>query len=364
MYLWHFGILTRPQASEQGFLAETWARGAISCGTPAKFGLSTLLSCTEPILAYSERLMRDRIGRIRDGVYHAEDFIDWDGLDDKPVRVNVRITIDGSRAIVDFAGTSPQARGPINAPYAVTAGGVYIGFLTLASDIPANAGCYRPVEIVAPLGSVVNPRPPGAVSAGNTYTAVRIIDTVRRALCQADPEAGSAGNGDHSQLIVGGVDTRTGRTYAFFEYAGGGWGATAIKDGESCALGYVGNCPIIPTEVFEAKYPWRMTKRRLLANSGGAGMHRGGSGTEVEYVLVRGDARLTLASDRVEYTPWGIHGGEDGSPAEFRAIQGSTEHALPSKVSNVIMRAGDAVTLRSPGGGGWGTPGEEESHDE
>jgi N-methylhydantoinase B len=323
-----------------------------------RFGLKEIRAATGPILDYSERRMRDEISSMEDGIYSAEDFVDDDGLGNGPSRINVAVTIRGSNAYVDFSGSGREAKGPINAAYAVTVGAVYIACLAMTDpEIPANGGCYRAISVRAPLGTVVNPRPPASTALGNTFTAVRIIETVRRALSDANPARASAGNGDHLQILVGGKDTRTGQSYNFYDYPHGGWGATAKKDGEHALHSLVGNCALVPVEVFETRYPWRITEMRLREDSGGRGVHRGGFGMEKEYLLVRGEARMTLACDRTHHRPYGLCGGEGGGLAELSLLRDGVRHHLPSKISNFRVVEGDVIRLKCPGGGGWGEDG-------
>lgn len=323
-----------------------------------KFGFATLKACGDPILAYSEARMKEQIAAMPDGEYVAEDYVDDDGITRRVRKIKVKLVIDGSHATVDFSGTASQARGPINSPYSVTTAAVYIALLTMTDpSIPTNAGCYRPISVVAPIGSVVNPAFPAACVAGNTYTAVRIVDTVRKALSQANPERAAAGNGDHVILIAAGVDPATGKPYHFLDIAMGGWGARSTKTGVSSAMSLIANCWNVPVEVVETRAPWRITEVKLASDSAGDGAFCGGPGVEKEYLLLRGDARVTLVSDREKHSSWGLNGGEGARVAEIILHRNGQDQRLPSKKSNVALRPGDRIRVRAPGGGGYGRAG-------
>jgi N-methylhydantoinase B/oxoprolinase/acetone carboxylase alpha subunit len=203
---------------------------------------------------------------------------------------------------------------------------------------------------------VTNPTEPAPCVAGNTYTSIRIIDVVRRALVAAGAPHRAAGHGEHAQLLAGGVDPAKSESYVFYEQPVGGWGATPNSDGVSAVFSINANCEDTPIEVFETRFPWRIRRRELRRGSGGAGNHRGGHGTTVEYELVRGEARISLACDRQHFAPPGAEGGQAGGTADFYLVSNGDRRELPSKVTNVPVRAGDVVVVQTAGGGGWGEP--------
>jgi N-methylhydantoinase B len=323
-----------------------------------RFGVRAMLESQEIILDHSESLMKAGIGRLPDGEYQAEDYIDDDGVVDIPYKIQVMVKIKGEEAVVDFTGSAQQAVGPINSVYAVTAGAVYIAFLNVVgTDIPTNGGCYRPITIIAPPGTVINPREPASCVAGNTYTSLRIIDTVRKALSIADPELSTAGFGEHVQILAGGVDPDTNQECVWYEHPVGGWGATSQKDGEDALMSLNANCRNTPTEVFETRFPsWAIRRFALRENSGGEGKYWGGKGIIKEYELLKGSARISLASDRKKFAPYGFCGGRPGKTSKFTLVSGNQSTDLPSKLSNLKMSPGDRLIVESPGGGGWGTP--------
>jgi N-methylhydantoinase B len=335
--------------------ALTHAEGRIVDDLVPRFSLETILASIEPILAYSEARMRAAIRELADGEYSAEDHLDNDGVGDEPLKIRATVRKRGDELHVDFAGSSPQAKGPVNAVFAVTAGATYIAALaSLEPSVPVNGGCYRPIVIEAPPGSVTNPTEPAPCVAGNTYTSIRIIDVVRRALVAAGAPHRAAGHGEHAQFLAGGVDPAKRASYVFYEQPVGGWGATPETDGVSAVFSINANCEDTPIEVFETRFPWRIRRRELRRGSGGEGSSRGGHGTTVEYELVRGEARISLACDRQNFAPPGAEGGSAGENADFFLVRDGSRQRLPSKVANVPVSAGDVVIVQTSGGGGWG----------
>jgi N-methylhydantoinase B len=336
--------------------ALTHAEGRIVNDLVPRFSLETILASIEPILAYSEARLRSAIAELRDGEFSAEDHLDNDGVEDKPLTVKATVYKRADELHVDFDGTSPQAKGPVNSVFAVTAGATFIAALaSLEPSVPVNGGCYRPIVIAAPRGSVVNPNEPAPCVAGNTYTSIRIIDVVRRALVAAGAPHRAAGHGEHAQLLAGGTDPANAAPYVFYEQPVGGWGATPETDGVSAVFSINANCEDTPIEVFETRFPWRIRRRELRRGSGGEGSRRGGHGTTVEYELVRGEARVSLACDRQKFAPPGAEGGSPGGNADFFLISNGDRRRLPSKVTNLAVSAGDVVVVQTAGGGGWGT---------
>ncbi|MFB0690347.1 hydantoinase B/oxoprolinase family protein [Agrobacterium pusense] len=321
----------------------------------SRLGLNALKLCEAPILDASEAMMRREIAEIPDGIYEAQDFVEDDGLGNGPFEIKVKVAVRGDSLEVDFAGTSSQARGPINAPLAVASGATFIAILTMTdSKIPVNEGCYRPVTIKIEEGTFLNPREPAPCVSGNTYTALRVIDTVRSALGKAIPHRATAGNGDHLQFLAGGFDPQKNNApYSFYEMPTGGWGAGSHGPGVGSAFGLVANCRNVPIEIFESKYPFRINRMQLQGDSCGTGSNRGGAGMFKEYELLRGTARVTLASDRQKLGPAGHGAGGHGNPGLQVLVQDGVCHTLPGKISDIVMKAGDVIQLTAPGGGGW-----------
>ncbi len=305
-------------------------------------GRETVLAAFAEVVAYAERRSREAIAALPDGRYEAEGEIEGDGVsaDDVPVRVAVEIA--GDELTVDFDGTAAQVPGNVNCPLAVTRSACFFALrVVLPHDIPQNAGVYAPLTIAAPEGSLVNARSPAAVVAGNVETSQRIADTVLLALGQAI-DVPAQGQGTMNNLVIGGAG------WTYYETIGGGQGASASGDGPSGVHVGMSNTLNTPIEAFELEYPLRVERYELAEDSGGTGKHRGGDGI-VRAVRALEPASLSLLTDRRRHAPRGVHGGGDGHPGE-NTLNGEP---LPPKVSRELA-AGDVVSVRTPGGGGYG----------
>jgi N-methylhydantoinase B len=322
-----------------------------------KHGEARLGRYIDALLDYSERLMRAELKKMPAGEFSAEDFLDDDGVSDHPIAIRVKITLQprGGAVVVDFAGSDPQVAGSINAVYAITYSAVYYCFrCLLPEDAPATAGIMRPVRVLAPEGTIVNARPPAAVAGGNVECSQRIVDAVLRALAQAVPDRiPAASSGTMNNLTIGGLDPRNGQHYAYYETIAGGMGGRPNADGLSGVHTHMTNSLNTPVEALEFAYPFRVRKYAYRQGSGGAGHFRGGDGL-IREIEVLGDAQVTMLADRRKRGPYGLQGGASGVPGRTLLVRrdGSTEE-LPGKCS-VSVRAGDAIRIESPGGGGWG----------
>ena len=332
----------------------------------ARYGIARVQRAARALLDYSEKMMRAFLATVPPGCYAAEDVLDDDGVSDASVRIAVRITFPratkvASRkarpVVIDFTGSSPQVEGSINAVEAITDSACFYVFrCLLREDVPATAGLMRPIQLIAPEGTIVNARPPAAVAGGNVETSQRIVDVLLRALAQALPQhIPAASSGTMNNLTIGGMDDRSGKAipFAYYETIAGGSGASAAHDGVSGVHTHMTNSLNTPAEALEYSYPLRVMKYALRAGSGGEGKHRGGDGI-VREMEVLADATVTLLADRRKSRPYGLAGGGDGAPGRteiFRA-EGSTE-LMPSKGSTRLRR-GERVRIETPGGGGWG----------
>jgi N-methylhydantoinase B len=342
----------------------------------ARYGLPRAKRAAADLLAYSEEMMRAFLGRVPVGTYQAEDFLDDDGVNDKPVKIAVAVTVHRRRGApsgprkparagasaphsvtVDFTGTDQQVQGSINAVEAITHSACFYVFrCLLREDVPATGGLMRPIRVVAPAGTVVNARPPAAVAGGNVETSQRIVDVLLRALARAMPDRiPAAASGTMNNLTIGGIDPRTGEPFAYYETIAGGLGARPTKDGVSGVHTHMTNSLNTPAEALEYAYPLRVTRCCLRPNSGGVGKYRGGDGI-VREIEVLTDVEVTLLADRRSRGPWGLSGGGDGAVGKTTIVRenGST-HELPGKF-NARMRKGERIRIESPGGGGWGRP--------
>ncbi len=306
------------------------------------------------LIDYTARMMRSVLREIPDGVYKAEDYLDNDGYSDERVRISAKVTISGDSATVDFSGSSPQVRGPINAVEAITVSAVYYVFRCLIrADVPASWGILDPIKVIAPAGTVVNARPPAAVAGGNVETSQRIVDTLMLALSKAIPDRiPAASQGTMNNLTMGGADSRSGNQFAYYETVAGGMGARPGLDGISAIHTHMTNSLNTPAEAMEYAYPMRVTRYSIRKGSGGEGAYRGGDGVIREIELLT-DARVTVLSDRRITRPYGLSGGSSGAAGRTELIQDGVATELGGKES-VTAKAGSRIRVESPGGGGWG----------
>jgi N-methylhydantoinase B len=340
----------------------------------ARYGFPRAQRAATDLLAYSEEMMRAFLAQVPPGVYRAEDFLDNDGVSETPVKIAVSITVHANRrkssrpattrrragvlakrlVTVDFSGSDRQVEGSVNAVKAITYSACFYVFrCLLQEDVPATAGLMRPIEVVAPAGTVVNARPPAAVAGGNVETSQRIVDVLMRALAQAIPDRiPAAAAGTMNNLTIGGIDPRTGEPFAYYETIAGGMGARPTKDGVSGVHTHMTNSLNTPAEALEYAYPLRVRRYALRSGSGGAGRYRGGDGI-VREIEVLTDAEVTLLADRRVRGPWGLHGGAEGAAGETTILRADGSHEkLPGKF-NVRLRKGEAIRIESPAGGGW-----------
>jgi len=320
----------------------------------ARYGAREATRYAAHLQDYAERMVRMLLSELRPGTYEAEDWLDDDGIDDRPVRIAARVTVHGGNLEVDFEGTDGQVRGSINAVYAITMSAVYYVVRSLVAEaIPASSGVLRPIRIRTPHGSVVDAVFPAAVCAGNVETSQRIVDVLLRALAQADPERiPAASSGTMNNLTVGGTDPRDGALFSYYETVGGGMGGSAVAPGSNGIHTHMTNTLNTPVEALEYAYPMRVRSYHLRRGSGGAGRNRGGEGIVRELELAC-DADVTLLGDRRRRGPWGLAGGSAGKPGRNRLVRQGRSRAIPSK-AQLRLRAGDRIRIESPGGGGWG----------
>lgn len=332
-----------------------------------RYDIDTFERACSALRDHSERLIRSELEAIPDGTYHGVDYMDDDGISKNRVRIEVTVTVDGSEFIVDFDGTDDETDGPINCPWTVTAGGVYIALYHLTDpDIPFNAGCFRPVHILVPPGTVLNADHPAPTFGGNTETSKRVIDAIIRAFSDALPERITGANIGTSLNLTGGGSTEQHGEYAFYMFIEGGWGGRSTHDGISAVKSQISNTKNQPVETLERKYPFMLHRYGLRDDSGGPGEYRGGLGVIWEVEFTDGDASINALADRVTIPPWGVHGGEAGEPNEillqrseddeFRSIGERFDTVSPSKFSNIPIHQGDVVSVRTAGGGGYGDP--------
>ncbi len=299
---------------------------------------------------YGEQLALDALSAIPDGSYAFADRMDDDGQGNRDIPIRVRITVDGGRVALDFSGTAEQVPGNVNCPLSVAAAAVYYVFRCLMpAQAPACAGSFRPIELHAPEGCLLNARRPAAVAAGNVETSSRVVDVVMGALAQAVPELiPAASHGGMNNLAMG--SDRPGQSWDYYETIGGGMGAGARGGGHSGVQTHMTNTLNTPIEVLETRYPLRVARYGLRRGSGGSGQRRGGDGLVREFEFLA-PAQASLLTERRRHAPWGLAGGGDGLSGR-NLLNGE---ALPGKVA-LALQPGDRLTLETPGGGGYGGP--------
>ncbi len=323
-------------------------------------GTTSVLSGMEALLEYADRLLARGIESVPDGVYEALDHLEDDGAGSGPLPIRVSLEVRGASLRVDFTGSAEQTPGGVNAVSAITSSATRyvlrcVVEALLGVALPAGGGRLRGVELVLPSGSIVNADPPAGVAAGNVETSQRITDVLLLAFREALPEVIPAlSQGTMNNLTAGGIDPRTGRAFTYYETAGGGMGAGPGGPGLSGVHVHMSNTLNTPIEALEHAYPFRVLEYGIRRDSGGRGLHRGGEGL-VRTLEFLAPANVTLLSERRRSGPAGAQGGEAGAPGENRLIRDSEVNPLPSKVT-FAARKGDLLSIRSPGGGGWGDP--------
>ena len=347
----------------------------------ARYSLEETLHYARSLLAYAERLTRAAIARIPAGVYTFIDEMDDDGMhnaqcsmlnsallrfgdyrnqypipnEQRRPQIRVSVTVQGDSMTVDFTGSSPAVVGPLNAVRAITESATwYVARCVAGSDVPVNSGAFAPVRVVVPKGSFLDADPPHAVAAGNVETSQRLVDAVLGALAKALPNLiPAASQGTMNNLTIGGFDAERGAPFVYYETIGGGAGAGPAGDGLAGVHVHMTNTLNTPVEALEYTYPFRVRRYALRQGSGGAGRHRGGDGLvrEIEFLC---PAAVTILSERRRTAPYGLGGGEPGARGCNVLIRDGEEQELPGKVEAQV-KAGDMLSLRTPGGGGWGT---------
>jgi N-methylhydantoinase B len=321
-------------------------------------GPHEVLSAMRGLIAYADRLVEAGIGMIPDGRYEAEDFMDDDGFGSGPLPIRLSMEISGDRMTLDFQGTAPQTRGGINAVAAITSSATrYVVRCMvealLSTPLPAGGGSMSAVQLELPPGSLVNALPPASVAAGNVETSQRITDVLLQVFAKALPQLAPAlSQGTMNNMTVGGIDPRNGQAFAYYETVGGGLGAAPQGEGLSGVHSHMSNSLNTPVEALEHAYPFRVVHYGIRRGSGGGGLHRGGDGLRRDIQLLT-PARVTILSERRLQGPRGAAGGADGAPGENFLLRGTSEEKLPGKVT-FDAEEGDVISIRSPGGGGWG----------
>jgi N-methylhydantoinase B len=311
--------------------------------------------------------MESEIAEIPDGVYQFEEYMDGDGYDAGPegegLRLHASVQVKGRSVTVDFTGSAPATKGPVNAPFAVTASSVYYTLLAVTDpNIPPNSGCYEPIKIITSRGSIVCAEHPYPVVAANTETSNRIVDVLLGAFSQAIPDRVIAASyGSACIVAMGGMNPRTASAFVHYETVGGGMGARPDNDGISGHRVHMGNTMNVPVEVIEATFPVRIVSYELIEDSGGDGKYRGGCGVRRVYEILGPGVRISVLSERSLHPPWGFRGGRPGKRAAFYIVDPDGRVTqLPSKIAPLELPVGHRLYIETAGGGGYGSNEERE----
>lgn len=319
-----------------------------------RYGKESLQNATRRILEQSEQAMRAAVSAMPDGTYTFEDFVDDDGITDTAIRVAVSVTISGDTVEVDFTGSSPQADGSVNCTLNMSKSAVYFAVMSGAGGgFAANSGCYRPVSVVAPEGTVVNCRHPAPV-VNRMLTGHRIVTTVLGALAQALPGKIPAAYYGVSYVYSLGSKKDDGSPDVYLEIEVGGWGAHPEADGASAFSAGFHNLANSPLEMVEASHPVTFLGYGLTPDSGGPGRTRGGLGLHREWRLDAERGVLSTSFERFRIPPYGLDGGAPGAPGRLLIRRNGQVFEEDSKLSGYELRQGDVVRLETSGGGGYG----------
>jgi N-methylhydantoinase B len=322
-----------------------------------RYGESTLRTCIDEMMQRSETEMRSYIEEIPDGTYSIKDYFDNDGVDDRPLTVSLAITVTGSELHFDFTGTSSAARGPMNISESTAKSLCFVALKHIFTEVPVNGGAFRPTQFTIPKGSILAAEYPSAVG-GTTDVTQRVVDVVFGALAQAIPvHTPAAPFGTTGVSTVSGVHPETGNYFvAVYPYPGG-YGGSLESDGLINGTPPGSMAKFMSVELSEHRYPVRFAYYGIRESSGGAGMHRGGCGTQYG-IETLSDVVVSILGDRVDHAPFGVQGGGAGAPNRVRlTLNGQTSiPPMRSKAEKLLFSAGDAFHLASPGGGGFGLP--------
>jgi N-methylhydantoinase B len=314
-----------------------------------KYGYEKYSEFVDSILKYSETRVRKSISNVPNGTYSAEDVLDDDGISEKPVKIYVEIEIKDQEINIDFTGTDSAVEGNINSPYSVALSSVYYVLRCITDPAaPPNEGCIIPYNVHIPSGTLLNPNPPAAVSAGNVETSQRIVDVLFLALSHADVEKVPAqSQGTMNNLLIGSSE------FTYYETIAGGEGALSFRHGQSGIHTHMTNTKNTPVEALESAYPLRVESYELIPDSKGLGKFTGGCGVRRAVRFLGEEGTLSIISDRRKFPPKGIFGGENGRLGENYLIRDGKTVNLPSKAT-ISVKKGDLIVVETPGGGGYG----------
>lgn len=330
-------------------------------GLMQRYGVDQTEATIAAYLDFTERRFRSAIARLPRGTYHAEDFLDGD-REGETCRIQLALTVGDGQITFDFEGSGKQVESARNIPYRALLATVYtVAKSLLDPDVPANAGYYRTLQIKAPAGSVVGPRPPAAVGARSISCGV-LGDVVAGALSQAMPDKALARSGPHHLIVLSGTDPRTGDYFVNYETVAGGMGARPYRDGVDAVRVHASGASNLPVEALEHAYPFMIERYALWEKSGGNGTYRGGMGVLRDYRIIADDVTVSLSSERQHVAAAGMEGAAAGHPGEFVFNPGRPdERKLPAAAGEVALPRGSVLRVATPGGGGYGAPASRET---
>jgi N-methylhydantoinase B len=315
----------------------------------------------DALLDYSEKRIRAGLQKIPDGTYSGVDYVDDDGLTDKPIKLQVNVIKEGDRAIVDFEGTDAEVPGNVNCPIATVHAAVYYALIAVVDPhVPPNSGCYRPFEVRAREGLVVNPRPPRACGA-RTQVSQKITEAMLLALASALPDRVMAGS--HGQITncgFSGYDPVTGKRFVYIDIQGGGAGARWCKDGRDGQDSHLARFMNTPIEAVELEFPMRIERYEFIADTGGAGKFRGALGLRRDIRSLVDELSFARYGDRQKFGAFGLFGGKEGAKGKFILNPDTPEERQLKSKGLDKLKKGDVVSLRLPGAGGYGEPHERD----
>ncbi|MHA2068962.1 MAG: hydantoinase B/oxoprolinase family protein, partial [Candidatus Thorarchaeota archaeon] len=316
-------------------------------------GWNTLTRTFRELIDYSEEMIAGRLSKFKGLQSEFTDYMDSDGAGNWDVPISARISIEDRIASIDFTGTADQVNGNINCPVASTLSSVYYVFLVLfGKDIPTNEGCWNILNVNVPSGSLLNPKYPAAVSAGNVETSQRIVDVILGAMAPIAPDmVPAASQGTMNNIAIGGIDNRTMSPFSFYETIGGGAGGMAGAHGTNGIHTHMTNTLNTPIESLEISYPLRVWRYSLRDGSGGSGRWRGGDGIIREIELISDACTVSIQSERRHNRAWGLQGGEPGVSGRNTLMYADRIHELQAK-STVRAPKRAIIRIETPGGGG------------
>jgi N-methylhydantoinase B len=310
----------------------------------------------------SEQHLRSYIKEIPDGTYSATEWMDNDGITDRPVKIGLDVTVEGDGMTFDFSKSSPPVRGAVNAGVTVAKSGVCTFLMHTFSDIPNNSGIFNPIKFIVPEPSFLRAPYPKPVAGAAAEVGQRIYDACALALGKVLPKRIPANPfGTINNVGIGGADFQ-GKPYIMYVFTGGGYGGYDEGDGFPYGAPPVGTSRVQPYEVFEHLYPVRTRRFSLRENSGGIGKYRGGLGARIEIELLAEEATIGFLGERANFGPRGVHGGGDGAKNEILIVRknGGTERLPMGAKGGAILHRGDVFVINTPGGGGYGAPQERD----